>query len=273
LANFVNAEWQWPPVVYAGYGDYWAANESTATFQAGIDSESYRTGWSDVLSPSTHDFEIQKDQNGNTYIYIDGQLVLGPVVSSVPFFHFLFTVYKMPDLASSKAAVDAVIIRKYCNPEPLHGNWSGVTAQPNNEYAFSVLSNSTISALKFDSTTLELSFTASGPSGTTGYSQVTIAKTIAADITNLNVYLDGEPVVSSVASTTDTWIISFTYTHSTHRVVVALDDSLKEPQVNLAVVLCAVVMSFVVLLAFSLVMARRTTARKGQSMPRRDTSF
>jgi hypothetical protein len=272
LADLINDNWEWPPVIYAGYGDYWSYSESTAAYLAKIDSTSFPASWSDVPSPSTHDFEIQKDQNNNTCIYIDGKLILGPVVSSTPFSHFLFTVYKPSGLNSSKVAMDAVIIRKYCNPEPLHGNWSGVTAQPNNEYVFSVVSNSTISALIFDSTKQELSFTATGPSGTTGYSQVTIAKAIAANITNLNVYLDGEPIVYSVTSTTDTWIISFTYTHSTHRVVVALDDSLKRPQISLEVVLCALALSFVLILTFALVMARNK-AREKQSLQRRDGSY
>jgi peptidoglycan/xylan/chitin deacetylase (PgdA/CDA1 family)/PKD repeat protein len=92
----------------------------------------------------------------------------------------------------------------------------------NDKYVFSVASNSTISALAFNSTSQELSFTATGPSGTTGFTKVTIAKTLVADIANLIVYLDGQRLQYSVASTVDSWILSFAYTHSTHHIRLAL---------------------------------------------------
>lgn len=89
---------------------------------------------------------------------------------------------------------------------------------------FSVASNSTISALTFNSTNLELGFNATGPSGTTGFARVTIAKTLAANTTDLRVYLDGSPLEYSTNSTTDSWIIEFTYSHSTHQIVIALNS-------------------------------------------------
>jgi len=89
---------------------------------------------------------------------------------------------------------------------------------------FSVISNSTITELAFDSTSKTLAFTVSGPTGTTGYTNVTIAKTLAANTTDLKVYLDGSPLEYSTNSTTDSWIIEFTYGHSTHRIVIALNS-------------------------------------------------
>jgi hypothetical protein len=210
----------WPPTIYAGYGDYWKDSQSTAVYPIKIDSTVYPTSWNEVPSPSTHDFEIRKDQNNNTCICLDGKLVLGPVVSSTPFSGFLFNLWKPPGFNCSKIAVDAVIIRKYCNPEPLHGNWQTTPKQIN--YIFSIVSNSTISALAFNSTNLELSFTVTGPSGTTGFAEVTMKKTLAANITDLKVYLDEKPLEYSTASTEDSWTISFDYTHSTHQVRVVL---------------------------------------------------
>jgi hypothetical protein len=92
-----------------------------------------------------------------------------------------------------------------------------------NQYIFSVESNSTISALAFNTTSLELSFTASGPTGTRGYTKVTIAKSLVANATNMRVYLDGNQTQYSIASTDDSWLLAFNYTHSTHKVTVDLN--------------------------------------------------
>lgn len=93
------------------------------------------------------------------------------------------------------------------------------------QYVFSVESNSTISALAFNTTSQELSFTASGPSGTTGYAKVTIAKSLVSNITNIRVYLDNNQTEYSITSTDDSWLLMFNYTHSTHTVRVDLSTS------------------------------------------------
>jgi hypothetical protein len=120
LAQFANENVGW--IMQQGYGDYWGGwGQSTAAYLAGIESIGYWTGWNAVPSPSTHEFKIQKDQNNNASIYLDKILILGPVTSSTRIDHFLFTVYKSSVFVCSKTAMDAVIIRRYCNPEPLHG--------------------------------------------------------------------------------------------------------------------------------------------------------
>jgi PKD repeat protein len=91
------------------------------------------------------------------------------------------------------------------------------------QYVFSVESNSTISELVFNTTSMELSFTASGPSGTRGYTRVTVAKSLVANATNIKVYLDGNQLNYSIASTDDSWLLTFNYTHSTHKVAVDLN--------------------------------------------------
>jgi hypothetical protein len=93
-------------------------------------------------------------------------------------------------------------------------------------YVFSVASNSTVSALAFNSTDLQLGFTVTGPSGTTGFARVTIAKMLATNITDLKVYLDGNSLEFSTSSTDDSWIVDFNYTHSTHHVTIALNSTL-----------------------------------------------
>jgi hypothetical protein len=87
---------------------------------------------------------------------------------------------------------------------------------------FSVTSNSTISELAFNSTSRELSFTATGPSGTTGYVNVYIAKTLVSDISDVKVYLDGDQLDYTATSLVDSWLLQFTYIHSTHRIAVNL---------------------------------------------------
>jgi hypothetical protein len=91
---------------------------------------------------------------------------------------------------------------------------------------FSVVSNSTVSALVFNSTTNELSFTVSGPDGTIGFVDLTIAKNLIENIADLGVYLDGTSLSYTATSTADSWLLHFTYTHSTHAIVVNLKSAI-----------------------------------------------
>ena len=93
----------------------------------------------------------------------------------------------------------------------------------NNQYVFTVESNSTISELTFNTTDQTLTFTATGPSGTRGQTKVTIAKSLVANATGIRVYLDGNDTQYSIASTDDSWLLTFNYTHSTHKVAVDLN--------------------------------------------------
>lgn len=99
--------------------------------------------------------------------------------------------------------------------------------QPSNNQAkdtFSVASNSSLSSLKFDSSNDALAFSVSGPSGTSGYVQVCIPKTLLKDATNLKVTLDGNNVAYQPVDSGDVWVIIFTYHHSSHNVVIALNE-------------------------------------------------
>jgi hypothetical protein len=91
-----------------------------------------------------------------------------------------------------------------------------------NQQLFFVESNSTVTALVFDSASSELSFTVNGASETTGYVKVTIAKSLVANAENIKVYLDGEQLNYELTSNTDSWLLSFTYEHSTHDVMISL---------------------------------------------------
>jgi len=92
------------------------------------------------------------------------------------------------------------------------------------QYVFSVESNSTISALTFNSTANELSFTASGPPGTLGYARVFISKELVANISDLKVYVDETRVDYVATPTDDSWLLYFVYEHSTHNIVVVIPE-------------------------------------------------
>lgn len=89
---------------------------------------------------------------------------------------------------------------------------------------FSIISNSTISELTFNSASKTLAFTVSGPSGTVGYTNVTITKTLIENISELKIYLDGNQIGYITASTEYTWLIHINYQHSTHKVVMILSS-------------------------------------------------
>jgi hypothetical protein len=76
--------------------------------------------------------------------------------------------------------------------------------------------------LAFNSTSQELSFTATGATGTTGYVEVCIAKSLIQDPANLKVYLDEKQLNYTSTQTEESWIIYFTYHHSTHTVTLSM---------------------------------------------------
>ncbi|MGD6852048.1 MAG: hypothetical protein ACQCN6_08320 [Candidatus Bathyarchaeia archaeon] len=89
---------------------------------------------------------------------------------------------------------------------------------------FSVTSNSTLSGLSFDSASKQLSFSVSGPTGTTGYFDINIPKTLISDVSGLQVNLDGTAVHYDLQSQGDSWLVSFAYHHSSHHVTVNLNS-------------------------------------------------
>jgi hypothetical protein len=118
------------------------------------------------------------------------------------------------------------MVRARCNA---YLEWGAVSATTSfaltpasDQTVFSLSSNSTVSAFTFNSTSKELSFTVTGPSDTTGHVSVTIPKSMLNDLDGLNVRLDGSQVAYTTDSTSDSWIISVTYSHSIHMVVIEL---------------------------------------------------
>jgi hypothetical protein len=94
---------------------------------------------------------------------------------------------------------------------------------------FSVTSNSTITELSFHSTSKELSFRVFGDSGTMGYVNVYIPKSLVNDTADFKVYLDGNQVDYTVQSQSDCWLLYFAYHHSNHLVTISLGESFVNP--------------------------------------------
>jgi len=91
-----------------------------------------------------------------------------------------------------------------------------------NEHVFSVESNSTVSGLAFNSSSLELNFIVSGPDDTDGYVRLIMAKSVVTDVADVEVLLDGKKTDYYTSSLGDSWLLMFNYTHSTHYVGVTL---------------------------------------------------
>jgi hypothetical protein len=103
-------------------------------------------------------------------------------------------------------------------PSPTPVGTSSSPSQPQ----FSIDSNSTITSLSFNSTSEEISFTVSGPSGTTGYLNLTISKNLLPNLAGLKIYLDKQDVNFTANTVGDFQVLYFSYHHSTHQVVISL---------------------------------------------------
>ena len=106
---------------------------------------------------------------------------------------------------------------------------AGVSAAKNisvtrneNQGFFLVESNSTLTSLAFNSTSNEISFSVSGPSGTTGYVKFVVAKQLVPDATALRVFLDSKQLQYTVDSEGGNWLLTFGYSHSIHAVVISI---------------------------------------------------
>ncbi len=104
---------------------------------------------------------------------------------------------------------------------------------------FSVTSNSTVFAFAFNATTSELSFKASGPDGTMGYAQVTIAKTVMGDADSIKVLLDGKEINYSSVSDNDSITLTFDYSHSIHHITISPSVNSKQ-SINVWILLAIV---------------------------------
>lgn len=152
-------------------------------------------------------------------------------------------------------------------------NYSGTSTTVNmalTHYAqknvFAVTSNSTVSSLSFNLTSRTLSFNITGDSGTTGYADVYIAKTLVWFATGIEVLLDGNRLdYAATDITTDSWLFHFSYAHSTHIVAVRLGLSEwfdTEIFGNWVIIGVMATIIAVILIIVAVFLARRKKAKK-----------
>lgn len=89
-----------------------------------------------------------------------------------------------------------------------------------------VVSNSSVSNLLFDSTRGLLNFTVSGPAGTVGFFDATIAKSLLSG--QPVVLIDGVQTSASVGQDANYWYVEATYPHSQHHVTIGGSNTVPE---------------------------------------------
>lgn len=125
---------------------------------------------------------------------------------------------------------------------------------------FLIVSNSTITELTFNSGTKTITFTVSGPNGTVGHTNLTIAKALIQNITGLQIYIDESPISYTVTSTDYSWLIHFTYFHSAHKVLIIIDPQYStQSQKNL---LTFIVVLIVIAVAITISLIRKNAAQR-----------
>jgi len=197
-----------------------------------------------------YDQEILSGTKG--ILYVNGSEMLWSTLSN----RWEYT-RKVATLGSEMLVISGVEDNSYnltSINDPIGPQTVGVWSLP-----FSIASNSTVSELAFNSTGKTLSFTVSGPSSTTGCTNITIAKTLIAEVNELIVYVDGNETGYSVTSTNDSWMLTFMYSHSTHRILVIMSsppaESLTDPAQSNIIVFGEAIM--IILLATLLLTIRR----------------
>jgi hypothetical protein len=132
---------------------------------------------------------------------------------------------------------------------------------------FSVNSNSSITALYFNSDTKELGFNVTGESGTTGYVNVYVPKSLMNDTDGLIVYLDNTQIDYTCQAQGDCWLLSFNYHHSVHSVVIDLSVSSK-PNGNIQQALgdytILIAAALIAIIIFSTVVAIKAVKKIGK---------
>jgi hypothetical protein len=107
-----------------------------------------------------------------------------------------------------------------------------------------VVSNSTVSGLIFDSTRGLLNFTVSGPSGTHGFFNATIARTLLSG--QPVVLIDGVQSPASVSQDANFWYVHVAYMHSQHHVTIGGSNTVPEfasaPLLVIVVLLSSVIL-------------------------------
>jgi parallel beta-helix repeat protein len=127
---------------------------------------------------------------------------------------------------------------------------------------FSVSSNSTVSALSFNSTSREINFTVSGEPGTTGYLDIFLSKSLVPNINELKIYFDSVEMSYNAISVGDIWFIRLTYSHSAHALQIILGSATDSVQTSMPVQLSAIMLIVLAAFLVTFLILRHRRARK-----------
>jgi hypothetical protein len=73
----------------------------------------------------------------------------------------------------------------------------------------------------------------SGQSGTTGYLNITISKTLLSNLAGLKIYIDKQDVNFTANTVGDSQVLYFSYHHSTHQVTISLPSTVTASELQL----------------------------------------
>jgi hypothetical protein len=90
---------------------------------------------------------------------------------------------------------------------------------------FSVESNSTVTSIVYNSESDELNLSVMGQSGTIGFVDLYVSKSLVENVSAIQAYIDDNPVSFTVSSTEDSWILHFYYHHSSHNITFDLSGA------------------------------------------------
>lgn len=90
---------------------------------------------------------------------------------------------------------------------------------------FTVESNSTVTSLEFNPENSELNLYVTGESGTTGFVDVYLSKSLVGNVSAIQASIDGKAIDYTVSSTEDSWILHFSYHHSSHNIMFNLSGA------------------------------------------------
>ncbi len=90
---------------------------------------------------------------------------------------------------------------------------------------FSVESNSTVTSVVYNPESDELNLSVMGQSGTIGFVDLYVSKSLVENVSTIQAYIDGNPVSYTVTSTEDNWILHFYYHHSSHNIMFDLSET------------------------------------------------
>lgn len=117
-------------------------------------------------------------------------------------------------------------------PSPTVTPTSTPTTYDNGKTCFIINSNSTVSAVNFQSIYGVLDFKVSGETGTTGYVNVSVSKTILSSTDQLRTYIDTQQKMPLIQSDDEYYYIQLTYSHSSHTIQMSFFEQPKQLSYN-----------------------------------------